>query len=41
MTDNYTASYARGAAEGASDKFSLYPRGFQSGDLAADDESLQ
>ena len=39
MADNYTASYSKGAAEGAADQFSLYPRGYKSGDLAADDES--
>ena len=33
ITDNYTQSYTKGAAEGASDEFSLYPRGFESGDL--------
>ena len=33
ITDNYTQSYSKGAAEGAADSFSLYPRGFEQGDL--------
>ena len=41
MTDNYTASYTKGAAEGASDNFSLFPRNFEKGDLAADGESME
>jgi len=41
ITDNYTQSYTKGAAEGASDSFSLYPRGFEKGDLAAGEETIE
>ena len=40
MTDNYAASYTRGAAEGAANQFSLYPRDYVQGDLQAGDESM-
>ena len=40
LTDNYTASYTKGAAEGAADSFSLYPRGFDASDLPAGEESI-
>ena len=40
LTENYTASYSKGASEAASE-FSLYPREFAQGDLAAGEESME
>lgn len=41
ITDNYTASYTRGAAEGSTNEFSLYPRNYVSGDLPAGEDSIE
>ena len=40
LTENYAASYSKGASESASE-FSLYPREFTEGDLAAGEESME
>ena len=41
LNENYMASYGKGAAEGASDAFSLYPRDFQNDKLPAGEESIE
>lgn len=39
LNDNYMASYAKGASEGAQDNFSLYPRGYVEDNIPAGEDS--
>ena len=40
LNDNYMASYSKGAAEGAQDAFSLYPRDFNNDKVPAGEDSI-
>ena len=40
LNDNYMASYSNGAAEGAADTFSLYPRDFVEDSLPAGQDGI-